>query len=139
MPNAAPLILLSMTLLAADPIGPAAPGSEPGSVAPARVIHADASSLIPGVTRPAREATLGVPFDATIAGVRVAEGGRVRAGDIVVMLDDRVAREALRVSEVEASHTAAVDRARAEFERASESFDRAEQARAERRTYTHHT
>ncbi len=121
---------------AADPIAPPI-HSAPAPVvatdevpAPVIVFGAEDGSVIPGVTRPARSATLGVPFDGLIAELPVVEGTRVRKGDIIALLDDRVARQALLVSEADAAHDAAVIRARAVLERATDALRRSEAARA---------
>ncbi len=101
---------------------------EASTTPPVRVIHADAESILPGVTRPEREATLSVPFDAIIARVLITEGQRVRAGDVMVVLDDRVSRAAAGVSELQSTHTASVARARAVLDRAESAFARAKEA-----------
>lgn len=89
-----------------------------------------AAVTLPGVTRPEHSATLGVPFDGLITELPVQEGVRVRKGDIIAVLDDRVAQQALRVSQTDAAHDASVIRARAVLRRATDALRRAETAYA---------
>jgi RND family efflux transporter MFP subunit len=129
-------LAISLTLLAADPIG-VQPGVHPGArtttttqtaQTPVMLIPNASASALPGVTRPARDATLGVPFDGLITTLPVREGTRVRKGEVIAVLDDRVAREAVRVSETDAAHDAGVVRAKAVLERATDAYCRAEEA-----------
>lgn len=116
----------------AEPGEQATPVSVTSPLSASRVLAVNPREVLPGLTRPAREATLGVPFDATIAEILVAEGQRVQAGEPIAQLDDRVAREALRVAEQTASQLASIDRARAVLERAADSLRHAEAVHASR-------
>jgi RND family efflux transporter MFP subunit len=106
--------------------GFARPAREKG---PVRLLRVDETLPLPGATHPTRRATLGVPFDSMLTEISVVEGQRVREGEVIAVLDNRVAREALRIAEIETLHTASVERARAVLERAEESLRRAETAR----------
>jgi len=126
---AAGLVQLSV---AGDPSGQAV-GAQADrvseSIAPViKVLDLDPMTVLPGVTRAKDEVTIGTSFDTLLTEILVKEGQIVRAGDIVAVLDDRVTRAALRVSEAEATHDAQVLRARAIFERTRETLERTEAA-----------
>ena len=143
-------ISLALTFGVAEPIGPypasrtpssqvvsahgdfavtkAQPDSVRGVFTPIAILDITPEHALPGVTRPARDATLGVPFDGMIADLPAHEGARVRKGDVIAVLDDRVARQAKRISEIDATHNAGVIRAEAVFERAADALRRAETA-----------
>lgn len=105
-----------------------APATSPSQTPAPIILAVNHAETLPGVTRPERAVTLGTPFDGLVSEVRVEEGQRIRKGDIVAVLDDRVSRAALRVSECEADHTAAVIRAQAVYDRAKQSLDRTKAA-----------
>jgi RND family efflux transporter MFP subunit len=86
--------------------------------------------LLPGATRHRRAVTLSASFDAPIMELLVEEGQLVRKGQIIARLDNRVASASHKLAEQEAAHTAAIDRARASFERAERTLKRATDAHA---------
>lgn len=99
------------------------------SVAPViKVLALDPAAVLPGVTKAKDEVTIGTSFDTLLTEILVKEGQIVRAGEIVAVLDDRVTRAALRVSEAEATHNAQVLRARTIFDRTLETLTRTKAA-----------
>lgn len=92
------------------------------------VIDASTNLALPGATRPAQQVTLSTQFDTMLSEVLVEEGQSVRAGDVIAVLDDRVARTSLRLAEQAAANTSAIERARAALDRAQTILDRTESA-----------
>jgi len=81
-------------------------------------------AVVGRVRAPAR-AGLGASVAGTVTAVRVREGDRVTAGDLLVSLDDREARAAVRQAEAALAETVASTRdALAQAERESELADR---------------
>jgi RND family efflux transporter MFP subunit len=64
----------------------------------------------------------------TIANVHVKEGQTVKAGEVLVTLDDRLARARLRVAEIEAARTGELQRASAQLHLAQRQLERLESA-----------
>lgn len=130
--------LIAAALLTAAHAGEAVIDQNAGSTQPAsatgltalKIIEVDQSAVLPGVTRANREVTIGTSYDTRLTRIPVEEGQVVRAGEIVAVLDDRIARAALLVSEAEASHDAQVHRARALMERARDSLEKSEAVHA---------
>lgn len=92
------------------------------------IINPSTGLALPGATRPAQQVTLSTQFDTMLSEVLVEEGQTVRAGDVIAVLDDRVARTSLRLAEQNAANTAAIERARAALDRAQTILDRTESA-----------
>jgi HlyD family secretion protein len=109
---------------------PQAPLAEPASVLnEIRVLDIGEHQIIPGVVRPLDEAILSTPFDTLLGELRVKEGQHVKRGQIVAILDDRVVRAALKLSETQANRTAQVDHARAVLKQAEDNLARIREAR----------
>jgi RND family efflux transporter MFP subunit len=94
---------------------PAAPAAAapPTDVATAVVVRTDATSEVaaPGVVRARRRATLAARLPASVTELPFDEGERVKAGEIVVRLDDAALRAAVAAAE------AGMDAAQAELDR----------------------
>jgi RND family efflux transporter MFP subunit len=77
------------------------------------------TETLPGVLRPVDSATLGAALDAPVLEILVEEGQRVRGGEAIARLDDRVAAASLALAEQEAAQNARITRAQLLFEQAS--------------------
>ncbi|MEQ9617362.1 MAG: efflux RND transporter periplasmic adaptor subunit [Phycisphaerales bacterium] len=94
-----------------------------------KIIPVDSpADILPGATRPVQQVTLGASFDGRLAIVSVTEGEHVRAGQLLAKLDDRVAAASLALAREEATHTARIDRARAQLDRNERVLKRTEEA-----------
>ncbi|MEZ6070521.1 MAG: efflux RND transporter periplasmic adaptor subunit [Pirellulales bacterium] len=71
-----------------------------------------APGLMHGIARAKNEVTLAAPFDGVLSQVCVNEGDWVSAGDVLAVMDDRVARSAVRVAEANAEMAATIEHAR---------------------------
>jgi RND family efflux transporter MFP subunit len=71
---------------------------------------ADARSSPPclGLVRPARQATIAAPVDGVLMDVRVEEGQRVSAGEVLAVMDDRVARASVELALIRSRRSGAV-------------------------------
>lgn len=98
-----------------------------------RVFEIDeAVDVLPGTTRPRRSVVLSSSVDSRVMELLVAEGDAVRAGDVVAVLDDRVARAALALARAEAGHVGEVAAATARVRRDRLQVERLEQIFANR-------
>lgn len=77
-----------------------------------------------GMTAPFRTATLASVRPARIARLLAREGASVRAGDVVVALDERVQRARIEIVRAQASSTLEVQRTRVRFDRAKKEWER---------------
>ncbi len=103
----------------------APPNPEPHAAdAPIQLLDVSPADTLPGAVRPRQQATLGSAFDAMLTEVRVKEGARVRAGDILAVLDDRVAQASVELARFQANRTALVERAEAALEQARDDLAR---------------
>jgi len=127
--NAIVTIICTMLLTPAGGTPAAGSASSADRAPVVRLIDDAERRALPGATRPLHHATLGTPFDTLISEIRVKEGQFVRKGEVIAVLDDRVARAAVRVSELDASNTAAVERSRATLARAEAVLARTVEAR----------
>jgi len=84
--------------------------------------------VLPGTTRPRREVVLSSNFDATLMRICVEEGQRVRAGELVARLDDRVVRASLMLAKQEAEQVGRINRAQAVVDRSQRILDRTQAA-----------
>lgn len=75
-------------------------------------IEWDAPVLMHGIARAENEVTMAAPFDGVLSQMRVKEGDWVAQGDIVAVMDDRVARSAVRVAEASAEMASTIEHAR---------------------------
>lgn len=76
----------------------------------------DNCTILPSVARPHREVDLGSPMDSIVLELLVQEGDRVKAGDPIARLDDRVARIRLETVRNTAAQLGASRMAQAELE-----------------------
>ena len=83
---------------------------------------------LPGMLCPREEVRVGTSFDATLAELRVREGQRVRRGEVLAVLDDRVARASVALARHEASRTAQIARAEAALVQAEDTLTRLRKA-----------
>ena len=61
-----------------------------------------------GITKPSQHAELHAAVSGPILKVAVRTGDRVKAGDVLVLLDNRIAKTAVKIAEVEAARTGAL-------------------------------
>ena len=81
-------------------------------------------SPLPGIAEPARQTTLGAPLAGILARLHVTEGAQVRKGDVVAVLDDRVARAALKTAQAAANRKARVEKATTKLKLAKRYLER---------------
>jgi RND family efflux transporter MFP subunit len=124
---AAALVLFTVAVV--DPHGPpseqlarAARGAELDQAA-TPVVDGD---VIHGLAEPSRQVELATPFAGVLMKVLVHEGDRVNAGDVVAVMDNRVAEAAVRSAAASAQRTADVEHARYELELAENRLRRIE-------------
>ncbi len=84
--------------------------------------------IIPGMIRHTEEVTLSTTFDTKLSELLVKEGQHVKRGEVVAILDDRVVRAALKLSETQANRTAQVDHAKAVLKQAEDNLSRMREA-----------
>lgn len=106
------------------PAAGAGAGASPGEPRAAEAVV----RVLPGVAKPARSVIKASPMDAVLAEVRVEEGRRVSAGEVIAVMDDRVARASAEAARAEASRTARLERARAELGFAESNLERVRSA-----------
>ncbi|MHB1156799.1 MAG: efflux RND transporter periplasmic adaptor subunit [Phycisphaerales bacterium] len=85
-----------------------------------------------GMAMPAKQATLNAPVDGNLAATAVSEGQRVRAGDLLITMDDGVQQAVVRAAELKAGAAADLDRAKLELEEARITLDRLIEAQKNR-------
>jgi len=83
---------------------------------------------IHGVTEPIQYASVTAPIEATVTSVPVHEGDRVSEGDVLAVLDDRVARASVEAARVAAKRTASSQLADAQVRFAESYLKRLETA-----------
>ncbi len=93
-----------------------------------RVMDIGDHEIIPGMIRHTEEVTLSTTFDTKLSELLVQEGQHVKRGEIVAILDDRVVRAALKLSETQANRTAQVDHAKAVLKQAQDNLSRMREA-----------
>ncbi|MBN2295030.1 MAG: efflux RND transporter periplasmic adaptor subunit [Pirellulales bacterium] len=72
-----------------------------------------ASDLIPeGIARPSQRATISAPMQGVLVQVPVKGGDHVKKGQILAVMDNRIAKAAVNTARVAADRTAEIDRAR---------------------------
>lgn len=84
------------------------------------------SHEVPGVVEPIRQITVQSSIDGRLASIEVREGQLVQEGDLLVQLDDDLARAELRLAEVAAGQTGKLQFADAELDRAEQAVARLE-------------
>ncbi len=97
---------------------PAQPSPESGRVEerPAARHFRDASpGHIPGIARPQARVVVSAPLDGVLMKVLVQEGQRVKAGEILAVMDNRVAEAAVAAARATAARTADLERANQEL------------------------
>lgn len=95
-----------------------------------KLIDTAGSHALPGATRALRHVVLSTSFDTRLSRLTVEEGQLVRAGEIVAVLDDRVAQATLRVAELEAANEALIARAQARVDEAEANLEHVGRAQA---------
>jgi len=104
----------------------------PPDEVPVRTVALTVDTPVRAVARPIRSASIAVGLEAPIAELLVSEGGRVRAGQPIARLDDRVARASLRSAEARAAMNGPVRAAEANLRHAELRLDRVRRAHEER-------
>lgn len=104
---------------------PPMPAQNPAEGSGGRVLEVgSADEVLPGVVRPRRSVTVGAAFDGQVLDLLVDEGERVREGQIIARLDDRVARAAAALARQEAEQHARIGRAQLALAHAERVLDR---------------
>lgn len=88
-------------------------------------VRSSGSTRLVGIARPAQFAELSVSVSSPIARVEVRTGDRVKAGDVLVRLDDRIPQAALKAAQLEARRTGALMAAMARLQLAEQQLQRA--------------
>ena len=94
-------------------------------------VNAQVAPDLHGLVQPARLVDLAAPLDGVLAEVHVVEGQQVRRGQVLAVLDHRVAAAAVQVAQSTAERTADVERARHELKLAESLLARVTAVRAE--------
>lgn len=89
-------------------------------------------NMLPGIVEPIAHVEVAASQDGVLARLCVSEGQLVQPGDLLAVLDDRVAQAALRVAEEAVARSGALLKAESELKLARIMLARIEQARAER-------
>ena len=100
------------------------PGVAPG------VVPGASAERIQGLVDPGREVTLGAPLDAIVAELPLEEGARVRKGEAVALMDDRLQRVEVEKARLRAEARAPIEEAEAVLAEQQIVVERAEQAQA---------
>jgi HlyD family secretion protein len=79
---------------------------------------------LPGIVQPSSQVTMSAPVEGMLMEVRVREGQRVEQGEILAVLDNRVAQAAVDVSRTAADQTGEIQQAREELNFSKIHFDR---------------
>jgi membrane fusion protein (multidrug efflux system) len=69
---------------------------------------------LPGIARPSRQVAISSPLEGMLAEVRVREGQRVEQGEILAVIDNRVARASVCAAEAAADQSGEIQQAREE-------------------------
>ena len=86
---------------------------EPHRIQPLRVISLGVNAdAIPGTIKPWREVSLGAPSETLLASLAVEEGEKVREGQPIATMDDRVERAQVAAAEQQADRRAQLERAK---------------------------
>lgn len=88
----------------------------------------DLLDMLPGVVEAAEEVTLATPFDGLLMQVNVAPGQQIEPGAVVAIMDDRVARAAVRVAEQSAGNRSEVELTQLQLAAANREAERFQQA-----------
>ena len=105
--------LVAVLLAAGSAGGQDARGQQPGAPMKGDGVTWDAmsgeggSSLI-GLIRPAQQATIAAPSDGVLMDIRVEEGQRVEAGEVLAIMDNRVMRASVELVRIRAARTGKV-------------------------------
>jgi len=71
------------------------------------------SDTIPhGIARPGQRATMSVPLEGVLIEIPIATGAQVRKGEVLAVMDNRIAQSAVKAAEAAADRTAEIDHAR---------------------------
>ncbi|MEQ8316448.1 MAG: efflux RND transporter periplasmic adaptor subunit [Phycisphaerales bacterium] len=90
-----------------------------------RIIQVESpDQVLPGVVRPRRSVTVGSAFDGLMLEMLATEGQRVRQGEVIARLDDRVAVAAAALARQEADQGARLNRASLRVANAERVLDR---------------
>jgi RND family efflux transporter MFP subunit len=87
-------------------------------------VYPHGSSPLPGLARPIREVTMASPLEGMLMTLEVREGQRVRAGEVLATMDNRVTQAAVGVAQAAADCSADLQHAREELELAQSLLDR---------------
>jgi RND family efflux transporter MFP subunit len=79
---------------------------------------------LPGIVQPSSQVTMSAPVEGMLMEVRVREGQRVEQGDILAVLDNRVAQAAVNVARIAADQTGEIQQSREELNFSKIHFDR---------------
>lgn len=89
-------------------------------------------TMLPGIVEPIAHVEVAASQDGVLARLCVVEGQLVQSGDLLAVLDDRVAQAALHLAEAAVARSGALQKAESELKLARIMLARIEQARAER-------
>lgn len=88
--------------------------------------------MLPGIVEPIAHVDVAASQDGVLAKLCVEEGQLVQQGDLLAVLDDRIAQAALHMAEATVARAGAMQKAESELALARVMLTRVEQARAER-------
>lgn len=83
---------------------------------------------LPGIVEPKQQVTLEAPLDGVLMTVEVQEGTLVREGELLALMDNRIAQAAVRSAQVAAERQAAMERANNDLEMAERYLQRVTEA-----------
>ena len=72
--------------------------------------------MLPGIVEPAAIVEMAAPMTGVLTELRIAEGARVAKGEVLAVLDDRVARAAVRAASLAATKQSGISQARIALE-----------------------
>ena len=70
---------------------------------------------LPGIVRPSNQVTMSAPLEGVLMEVRVQEGQRARRGELLAVIDNRVAEAAVKVARTAADRAGEIQQAREEL------------------------
>ena len=113
------LMLMSLVILGSNTPGAAEKPTHSGLVnLPAPLDHLDIVTMLPGIAEPARQAVLAAPLSGVLMSVKVREGDQVKPGQILAVMDNRIAAAELQYAKVTSRQTAEIGQAQVTLQHA---------------------